>query len=294
MKTPARISEFTNDRARTRFHTVYQQALTDLGPPTPRPVTAPTTYGDVTAYRFGPTEGTPVVLLPGAGGNTLSWHHYIAALSTHHPVITLDLLGEPGASHQRTPITTTHDATDALHQALDSLGLTHPHLVGMSNGGWLALQHEHHHPGHAAGLTLIDPAGLGTISTRFLAWVIAGGLAALTPSPVRRRLAGPLGNATLRDDNLMKQVKVSLAFRRRLPGATPLTDDELAAVTAPTLVLLGARSQLYDASAVADRIHRVMPHARAEVIPDATHDLPTRFPDLVTDRISMFLTAGHR
>lgn len=65
-------------------------------------------------------------------------------------------------------------------------------------------------------------------------------------------------------------------------------DDELRGVTTPTLTLLGERTLLYDAAQVANRIHALMPAARAEVVPGAGHDLPVYSPDLVTDRAIEF------
>jgi pimeloyl-ACP methyl ester carboxylesterase len=290
MKAPDQISDFTSDRARTRFHTAYQQALARLWPVRPETVVASTRFGDVVAYRFGVAQGTPVVLLSGAGGNALSWTRYVARLATYHPVIALDLIGEPGAARQSAPVASDRDAVDCLAEALAALGAQRSHVVGMSYGGWLGLRHELRFPGGSASLTLIDPAGFGAVSGRFLLWVVAGGLASLAPGPVRRRLAGPLANATLRDEELMGLLRVSLSFRRRLPAATPFTDAELASITAPTLVLLGARSQMYDAAAVAERIGTLMPAARTEIVPYAGHDLPLHSPDLVAARIEEFLT----
>ncbi|SBT39169.1 alpha/beta fold hydrolase [Micromonospora auratinigra] len=289
MKAPDRISEFTSDRARTRFHTAYDQARARLWPAPPETVVAPTRFGEVVAYRFGSAEGTPVVLLPGAGGNALSWTPYLARLSAHHPVLAVDPIGEPGAARQTAPVPDEGAVVECLAEALDALDVRRAHLVGMSYGGWLALRHELRFPGRAASLTLLDPAGFGAVSGRFLLWVVAGGLAALTPGPLRRRLAGPLGNATLRQEELLGLLRASLSFRRRLPAATPLADAELASITVPTLVLLGARSRLYDAADVAERLRGLVPTADVEVVPDAGHDLPVHSPGPVTDRIEEFL-----
>ncbi|MEV5693208.1 alpha/beta fold hydrolase [Micromonospora globbae] len=289
MKAPDRISDFTSDRTRTRFHTAYQRALPRLWPTAPRPRTVTTRYGEVVAYRFGAAHGTPVVLLPGAGGNALGWARYIPRLAAAHPVVALDLVGEPGAARQTAPIGTDRDAAACLAEALTALDAERAHLVGLSYGGWLALRHELHFPGRAASLTLLDPAGFGAVTGRFLLWVTAGGLASLTPRPVRRRLAGLLANATLREDALMGLIRASLAFRRRLPVAVPLTDDELASIATPTLLILGERSQMYDAASVAERVRRVMPAARVEIVPRAGHDLPVHSPELVADRIDAFL-----
>ena len=62
-------------------------------------------------------------------------------------------------------------------------------------------------------------------------------------------------------------------------------------MTAPTLALLGERSQMYDARSVAARIRARIPGARAETVPGAGHDLPVRCVDLVIDRTLEFAAA---
>jgi len=288
IKADGLLSDFTNDRARQRFHTAYGVALTRLWPEAPTPIPVPTRYGEAVAYRTGAAHGTPVVLLPGAGGSTLTWYQYVARLARRHPVIALDPVGEPGAARQTYPIAGAHDAAVFLADALAALEVEHAHLVGMSYGGWTALCHEVEFPGRAASLTLLDPAGFGA---RFWAWLIAGGLAGLTPGPIRRRLAGPVRNATLRDEELMPLLPLIMAFRRRLPVPQPLTDGELSAIATPTLVLLGERSALYHPTEVAAHLARVMPAARVEIVPGASHDLPAHSPELVADHIERFLPA---
>ncbi|MFG1603082.1 alpha/beta fold hydrolase [Actinoplanes sp. NPDC049265] len=294
MKAAPRISDFTNDNARQRFQTVYQGAMTRLWPAPFTTITVPTTYGEAVAYRTGPAEGTPVVLVPGAGGSAVTWYHYVARLARHHPVIGLDPVGEPSASRQTRPIADGHDAAVALSEVLTGLGLDRVHLVGMSYGAWAVLRHELAFPGRAAGLTLLDPGGFGRLGARFWLWLAAGGLAGLTPRPVRRRLAGPVRNATLREDELMPLFPLTMAFRRRLPVPDTVADADLARITTPTLILLGERSVLYRSADLAVHLGEVMPAARVEVIPGASHDLPAHSPDVVATHLEQFLTApGH-
>jgi pimeloyl-ACP methyl ester carboxylesterase len=59
----------------------------------------------------------------------------------------------------------------------------------------------------------------------------------------------------------------------------------------PTLVLLGEHSALYRAPEVAARLTRLMPAARVDIVPGASHDIPAHSPDLVADRIEGFLAA---
>ncbi|MFI6520305.1 alpha/beta fold hydrolase [Spirillospora sp. NPDC050679] len=284
-----KIGAFRNARAQVRFDAVYAQVLEALWLRPRTDLDIATAFGATRVYRAGPADGgassAPIVLLPGGSGNALMWHRYINALSRRHQVIAVDTIGEPGASRQTAPIGDGRDAAAWLEELLAALQVGQAHLVGCSYGGWLILHHHLRHPGRAATLTLLDPAGLAAPGLRFFAWVIAGGLAALAPRPLRPLLARLLDNRTILEGDLMRLVRPAMTFRRGLPPADVLTDDRLRQVSAPSLFLLGERSTLHDSRQVAARITRLMPHARVEVVPGAGHALPTDLPDLVTDRI---------
>ncbi|MEU8077802.1 alpha/beta hydrolase [Catellatospora citrea] len=286
--TTERISAFTSDKARTKFLAAYTRTLDRVWPADHRSIDVPTSFGTTRVFRTGRPDGVPFVLLPGAGGNALGWHRHVTRWGLARPVFAIDPVGEPGCSTQDAPIADGRDTARWLDEVLAALNVDRAHLVGCSYGGWTALQHQLHTPGRAATITLLDPAGFGRITKRFLLWVILGGLAGLTPRPLRHRAARWLRNATLLDDDLMGMALVSAGFRRRLPTPPPLTDDELRELAVPVLALLGGRSQMYDAAQVAARIRTLMPTAHAEVVPDAGHDLQVHSPDLVTDRTISF------
>jgi pimeloyl-ACP methyl ester carboxylesterase len=280
-----RIGEFRNDRARERFDAAYEQALKELWPGPRTALDLPTEFGTTRVYLAGPQSGRPIVLLPGSGGNTLMWHRYVDTLTRHRPVVAVDTIGEPGASVQTAPIRDGRDGAAWLDQVLAALEVTDAQLVGCSYGGWLALNHQIHHPGRTASLTLVDTAGLAAIGPRFYAWVIAGGLAATAPRALRPGLARLVGNSAILETELMGLMRASMGFRRALPVPPVLTDEELAQVRVPALFLLGERSAMHDSRQVADRIGSLVPSARVEIVPATGHALPTDAPDLVADRI---------
>ncbi|WP_326549298.1 alpha/beta fold hydrolase [Micromonospora sp. NBC_01813] len=290
--TADRISAFTSDRARARFLTAYTRTFTRLWPADHAVHDVPTSYGVTRAYRTGQPDGVPMVLLPGAGGNSLMWHHHVTRLSQDRPVIAVDPCGEPGASTQNRAFGGGADLSHWLGETLAGLGVPRAHLVGCSYGGWIALRHAIHAPGQVATVSLLDPAGFGRVTARFLAWVIVSGLAGLAPRPLRRHAAGWLHNTTLLDDDLMRLVIATAGFRRRLPTPPPVTDDVLRTVTVPALVLLGERSQLYDAGQVAARVRRLLPDAQVEVVADAAHDLPMYLPASISQRILDFVNGS--
>ena len=286
------VGEFRNQSARDRFHTVYQDIVDRLWPSSSVDTDVETSFGTTRVHRLGSGGETPFVLLPGSGGPALMWHAYVRRLAASRPVIAIDPVGEPGPSIQTRAIDSGDDWSSWLDEVLTALGVTRAHLVATSYGGWVALRHALHSPQTTASLALFDPGGFGKVSGKFVLWMIACGLASFTPRPIRHALARPLRNETLRDDDAMPLVKATFGFRRRHILPTPLTDAELEQITAPTLMLFGGHSQLYDARAVRDRVEARMPHVVAEIVPEASHDLVLRRPEEFAERVVAFAAAA--
>jgi pimeloyl-ACP methyl ester carboxylesterase len=71
----------------------------------------------------------------------------------------------------------------------------------------------------------------------------------------------------------------------------PYKDEELRGVKPPTLLLIGQHEALYDPVAAAERAKRLIRDIRAELIPQAGHELPTSQPETVNRRVLEFLQA---
>src|SRR6187401_2437665 len=112
MKT---VGAFTSDRARITFLAAYDRAL-DRRWPQRTAQDLPTAFGSTRVYLSGPEDGVPVMLLPGAGGNSLMWHRYVADLAEYRRVIAVDPVGEPGGSTQERPIEGVDDVTEWLDE----------------------------------------------------------------------------------------------------------------------------------------------------------------------------------
>jgi pimeloyl-ACP methyl ester carboxylesterase len=102
-----------------------------------------------------------------------------------------------------------------------------------------------------------------------------------------RRAAVP--NGTLNETELLRLVRPAVGYVRGLPPDHVLTDDQLRALSAPVLLLLGARSSLHDPAAVRARAGALMPNAHSEIVPGAGHALPIERPELTATLISEFV-----
>lgn len=298
MRVPDRPSAFTADSARDRYHAVYDRTLAELWPVPVDAFDVETRAGTVRAYRAGPAEGDPVVLVAGAGGNALSWHRYIGPLARIRPVLALDPLGEPGRSIQRRALTTAAEVGGWLSDVLDATGAERAHVAGFSAGAWTAMWAATIRPpgrgGRIAALTLVDPGGFAPITGRFVRWAALGVLACLLPRPLRHRLAGVVNNGVLGEDGLVRLMRAGWSFRRHVLIPPPYTDEQLREPDVPVQVLLGERSTLHDARAVAARLARAVPSWRVEIVPGTGHSLPVEAPGLIAGRILAFpvLDAG--
>jgi pimeloyl-ACP methyl ester carboxylesterase len=87
-----------------------------------------------------------VVLFPGFGASSTMWFPNAADLSSRFRVLALDTIGEPGKSLPSQRNATKRDCAAWLESVMAELGISRTHVVGLSRGGWLALNFALHAP----------------------------------------------------------------------------------------------------------------------------------------------------
>jgi len=115
----------------------------------------------------------------------------------------IDMPGDPNPSVPRALMTPPASCAAWLDELLAQLSDRPAHLVGLSYGGWVAMNQTIRAPGRVASTTLLDPAGLTSLDARFWLWFSISGLASLTPMPLRRRLARWLDSPSMAEPELM-------------------------------------------------------------------------------------------
>ena len=267
------VGHFKGERARAHYLSAYQTAMAGL-PPVDESVDVPTSFGTVRAYRFdGPSSGPPVVLLPGRNASTPMWRSNIPALLEHRTVICVDLLGEAGMSVQEKPITGPADEAQWLDDVLAGLGLHRTHLMGVSIGGWTAVNFAVHRPGRAASLSLLDPVfTFAPVPVKSM--VIAAGMFLPLPDSVQRRVFSWISGGADVDDSLPEAALISAGstdyvLRKAMPKL--FTNDQLRSLAVPVLALIAGRSVMLDAALAAARARNLLPRGQVELWPDASH-----------------------
>ena len=75
----------------------------------------------------------------------------------------------------------------------------------------------------------------------------------------------------------------------RLINPTVLKDEELQRIKVPTLYLVGENEKIYSARKAIQRLHRVAPHIKTEIIPNAGHDLTIVQAEMANTKVLEFL-----
>lgn len=275
-RTQPDVGRYVSDAWRDR-HFAACDAVYALGARALAEQDVETSFGTTHVYRYGPADPaaqtrTPVVLVHGAGSCSAMWYPNTPALSADRPVYALDTPGDPGRSVQREPIHQPERAAQWLDETLAGLGLDRVHLVGSSYGGWLALNEAHRRPGRLASVTLLDPGGLEKVGLRFFVWIFASLFATFAPKALRPRLAAWLEQPVLVVPELLTLIRTAgRAYRIRRPSPLPLSEDELSTIRTPLYLVLGKRSLLVHPQRQVERVPRLIPGARAEIISGTGH-----------------------
>ncbi|MGW3263317.1 alpha/beta fold hydrolase [Streptomyces sp. NPDC001056] len=283
VRPPADVGRYVSDTWRERYFAACD-ALYALGAPASWEGDVETSFGTTHVYRYDPPAGpggdpdaaardrVPVVLVHGAGSCSAMWYPNTRDLGAERTVYAVDTPGDPGRSVHRAPLHEPERAARWLDETLAGLGLDRVHLVGSSYGGWLALNQAHRGPDRLASVTLLDPGGLEKVGPRFFVWIFISLFATFAPKALRPRLASWLEQPVLVVPELRTMVRTGVrAYRIRRPAPKPLTDAELASVRTPLYLLLGRRSLLVHPERQAERVPRLVPGARAEIIADTGH-----------------------
>ncbi|MFC4373437.1 alpha/beta fold hydrolase [Nocardia halotolerans] len=230
----------------------------------------PTGAGETFVVVCGPVDAPPLVLLHGSGANAGTWRGDITDWSTRFRVYAVDLVGEPGFSAPTRLPLDTDACANWLDEVLDGLGLTEVAMVGMSLGGWTALDYVLRRPGRVTALTLLCPGGLG--KHRY-GWLVKGiALRLLGRHSVRDTARIGLGIDGPEADPILDDVTLIFEHFSPRSGALPIfSDEQLAQVRIPVLVIVGDRDVLFDSAGTVRRARAGFANGEVRLLPGVGH-----------------------
>jgi pimeloyl-ACP methyl ester carboxylesterase len=241
-----------------------------------------TREGETFVVACGPPEAPPLLLLHGSAANSAMWMGDVAAWAEHFRVYAVDMIGEAGLSApSRPPLASERYAwwLDDVLCALDVGGAVS--IVGVSLGGWLALDYATRRPDRVERMALLCPGGVG----RLKVGVLIAALALVPLGRWGRRTAMRLVLGEVPDAPGDYVMLVNKHFKPR--KAVPLfADDTLRRLSVPTLVIVGGRDRLLDSAGTKRRLEDIAGAGRSGL-----RGGPARQSGIVTVRL--LPDAGH-
>ena len=245
-------------------------------------ITLSTRYGDTFIIASGDENAPPLILLHGSASNATAWIADVEVLSRHFQVYAVDIPGEPGRSAHNRPTMDSPAYAEWMEDVLDGLHLQKASLVGISQGGWTALKFATSHPQRVEKLVLLAPGGILQPKASFL-------LKAIPLSFFGRWGAERINRITFGKEPISEEAveimnAIMTHFNARIEPQPLYTDDELARLTMPVLMIGGAQDALLPTKKIAARLEDHLPQVTTLILPDKGHVLVN-----LAERIAPFL-----
>jgi pimeloyl-ACP methyl ester carboxylesterase len=266
-----------------------------------------TSNGTLQVLEQGNARGTPIVLVHCYTCSMKWWDDLAPLLERDHRVIRVDLLGHGGSDKPGGGYSIDDQAT-AVAEALAKLGVINATAVGHSLGGSIVTALAQRSPQLATRVVIIDQApedGFENegFAQRISYWPIIGQacdrLLHIAPKSVIRDqyddafapgydIATGFANPDQPVDDLRAMTytayKDTHDAEEDFVADAPL-DERLATAGVPTMVIFGAKDQLYDAQAAVARYRQNVPGVQTHLIPGAGHSPNVEKPNLVAPLI---------
>ena len=252
-------------------------------------------------------EGPPVVLLHGnlVTAEDFGTSGVLALLAKRHRVIAFD---RPGFGYSDRPHGSAWSAraqADLLRDALITLGINRPVVLGHSWGAAVALALALNHPTAARGLVLLSGYYYPTFRTDVLlssppAIPLLGDLLRYSISPLLARLMQPLllkgmfaplpvparfakgstSEMSVRPGQIRAESQDGVAM---IPGAFAMR-HRYQELTMPVVIMAGTKDRVVSAEQPA-RLHAQIPHSVLWMVPDVGHMLHYAVPEEVVEAV---------
>jgi len=288
---------FRSAKARERYLRLYDREAQIW--PIPSDIQmVDTSFGQTFVRISGPAGAPPMVLIHGANATSLMWAPNIEVLSGNYRTYAPDNIYDLGRSVFTRKIKTPDDFVKWLDELFNALKLEgRIILIGQSYGGWIVGQYLLRHPDRLEKVVLLAPAT--TVLPFRFEFLERGVLGSLPFRYFTRSMMFWVLDDLARKDEASRRLVEDLAeniflgqqcFKpKQLVNPTVLTDQELHSIKVPALFLIGENEKIYSARKAIERLNRVAPQIKAELIPNAGHGLTLTQAELVNRKILEFL-----
>lgn len=253
----------------------------------------------------GKKDGPPIVLVHGFGDNSFSWDGWTKVLGATHRVLSVDLPGHGLTEAPADYVAAPDRLADTIDAWAGKIGLPRFAIAGNSLGGGVAWQLAVRHPDRVGALILVDAAGWPMppakgpppLAFRIMQYQIGRDLIATIDSTplIRKGLRGEVGDpAVITEPFIARWAALQRAPGHRKilmtlrPGSLTASNEVLAAIEVPTLILWGAIDPLITVPA-AHKFNAAIPGSELIVYPGVGHLPMTEIPEKSATDVAAFL-----
>lgn len=222
-------------------------------------------------------NGEPVIFLHGAGAGAVTWYPSINSIAKNFQVFAPDIVGYGESDKPDAPYNRPY-FSKWLKGFLKELKISKAHIVGLSQGGAIALQFAIDNPNMVNKLVLVDSAGLGA---KVSFWPLIGTVWMNSfPSSMANRFNSRfiLDKPINRDPNhssysiaVLKYKGGKNAFKQgRGTAVSKISEELLKQIKNETLIIWGKNDKLFSVE-YGEAAAKIIPNAKLHIIQDAGH-----------------------
>jgi len=237
----------------------------------------PTREGETFVIVSGPQHAPPVLLLHGSGFNSVSWMGDVAAWSAHFRIYAVDVVGHPGFSAPSRPPYESAAHALWIEDTMRALGIERAAFVGISLGGWLAIDFAMRNPQQVRSLVLLAPGGIGRerMTTAKLMFTVLPLmlLGNWGRGKAMARMLGPVKIGDVAGSQLIAEFTslINRHFRHRMDKLARIGDDALQRLGMPALLIVGAQDPMLDSAETRRRLESAVPNLEVRELADVGH-----------------------
>ncbi len=250
----------------------------------------PTREGETFIIACGDENAPPLLLLHGGMSNSAIWMGDVAAWAAHFRIYAVDVIGEAGLSAPSRPTFASDAHALWLDDVRQALSVTRASIVGVSLGGWLALDYATRRPERVESVVAICPAGIGRQKIGIVFKTIP--LRLFGEWGKRKAAELVLGRGPANPSPALQAFMTFIALihknlRPRMVKFPIFSDDALGRLNMPVLVIAGGKDVLIDSAETKRRLEQNVPQAKIRYLPEAGHFIPAQ-----REAVQEFLLTG--
>jgi pimeloyl-ACP methyl ester carboxylesterase len=294
------IKLFKTEKGHEQYYAAYDASL-QLWPVAHESHFITTPYGQTHILTCGSQDAYPLVLLHAGQASSTMWYSNIAELSEKFQVFAMDTIGEPSKSIPARAYATFHDSAAWIEGVMDELGISKAHVMGLSRGGWLALNLAMQAPKRLERIVLLSPAASFVALNSFFSAIVQAVMHIPSRSVAKMALKSWVAHDFTVNEKFAEQFILGLqnwnwsVNKRGYSGMMPCTfsDEELSHIEQRTLMLIGDQDRL-NPPKVLERAKGTINNLEGEIISNAGHFLNIEQPVRVNASVLKFLEEDHQ